>query len=72
MTELPELDNADSDRLRIFVQWLNGFKPYPAPITIVREDGKERHLFLEKMIEDRCDGAFSYFEFLQHLKQQIK
>jgi protein transport protein SEC24 len=37
-----------------------------------REDGKSRHLFVEKMIEDRMDNSFSYFEFLQHIKQQIK
>ena len=72
MTELPELDNEESERLRTFVQYLNGFKPYPVPVRIIREDGKCRHLFLEKMVEDRTDGAFSYFEFLQHLKQQIK
>ena len=24
------------------------------------------------MVEDRLDGSFSYFEFLQHLKQQSK
>ena len=37
-----------------------------------REDGKSRQLFTDRMIEDRMDNSFSYFEFLQHLKQQIK
>lgn len=72
MTELPELENPESERLRTFVHFLNGRKPYPAPVRLVREDGKSRHLFTERLIEDRCEGAFSYFEFLQHLKQQIK
>ncbi len=37
-----------------------------------REDGKSRHFFTERMVEDRLEKSFSYFEFLQHLKQQIK
>ncbi len=36
LTELPELDNPESERLRTFVQWLNGQKPFPAPIKIIR------------------------------------
>jgi len=72
MTELPEKDNDESDRLRVFISWLNASKPYPAPIQIIREDAKSRHLFIQHMVEDRLDGSFSYFEFLQHLKQQSK
>ena len=29
-------DNAESDRLRTFVQWLNSTKPYPATIRVIR------------------------------------
>ena len=73
VTELPELDNAESEKLRTFIGWLNGNKPYAAPIRIIREDGKQRHLFVERMIEDRLEaGSMSYFEFLQHLRQQMK
>ena len=36
MTELPEKDNDESDRLRVFISWLNASKPYPAPIQIIR------------------------------------
>jgi len=72
LVELPELENSESEKLRTFVHWLNGQKPYQAPIKIIREDGKFRHLFVERMIEDRMDNSFSYFEFLQHIKQQIK
>ena len=36
MTELPEKDNDESDRLRVFVSWLNAAKSYPAPIQIIR------------------------------------
>lgn len=72
ITELPELENAESERLRTFVSWLNSGKPYQAPIKVIREDGKMRHLFVERMVEDRFEGSLSYFEFLQHLKQQMK
>ena len=72
LTELPERDNEESERLRIFISWLNTSKPYPAPLQIIREDAKSRHIFVQHMIEDRLDGSFSYFEFLQHLKQQSK
>ncbi|XP_059096851.1 protein transport protein Sec24A-like [Tigriopus californicus] len=72
LTELPELETPESERLRHFVNWLNSNKAYPAPIRVIREDGKLRHYFVERMIEDRQDNSFSYFEFLQHLKQQIK
>lgn len=36
MTELPEKDNDESDRMRVFISWLNASKPYPAPIQIIR------------------------------------
>ena len=73
LTELPELETSESEKLRTFVGWLNGNKPYAAPIRVIREDGKQRHLFVERMIEDRHEaGSLSYFEFLQHLKQQMK
>ena len=93
MYDLPELDNAESERLRAFVNWLHSSKPYPASIRVVRwglkkccasrihftflpidfrEDGKHRHHFTDRLIEDRMDNTFSYFEFLQHLKQQMK
>jgi len=72
LTELPELDNPESERLRTFVNWLNSTKPYQAAIKVIREDGKMRHLFVERMIEDRFERSLSYFEFLQNLKQQMK
>lgn len=72
ITELPEMENPESEKLRTFVSWLNSSKPYQAPIKVIREDGKMRHLFVERMIEDRFEGSLSYFEFLQHLKQQMK
>ena len=36
MTDLPEKETEESERLRLFISWLNGFKPYTAPIQIIR------------------------------------
>ena len=73
LTCLPERDNAESEKLRTFIGWINGNKPFSVPLRIIREDGKSRHLFVERMIEDRLEaGSMSYFEFLQHLKQNMK
>jgi hypothetical protein len=48
MTELPEKDNDESDRLRTFVSWLNTLKNYPAPIQIIRY--VEQTLLLTKVV----------------------
>ena len=36
LTELPELDNPEAERLRTFVNWLNSTKPYQAAIKVIR------------------------------------
>merc|ERR1712223_381685 len=73
LSSVPERDNAESEKLRTFIGWLNGNKPFAVPLRIIREDGKSRYLFVERMIEDRLEaGSMSYFEFLQHLKQNMK
>jgi len=72
LTDLPELENEDSDRLRGFVQHLNTFKPYPVNVTVVRDDSKSRNSFINHLVDDRSEASYSYYEFLQHLKTQIK
>jgi protein transport protein SEC24 len=72
LTDLPELDNDDSERLRSFVQFLNNKKSHPVPVRVVRDDLKTRSLFVERLVDDRSDGSFSYYEFLQNIKTQIK
>ena len=37
-----------------------------------REDSSCRYSFLQYMHDDRSESAFSYYEFLQHLQQQMK
>lgn len=72
ITDLPELDNEDSERLRTFVQFLNNKKSHSAPIRIVKDDSKSRFPFIQLLVDDRSESSFSYYEFLQHLKTQIK
>ncbi|CAB3364556.1 Hypothetical predicted protein [Cloeon dipterum] len=72
MYELPVLDNLDSERLRAFVTYLQEIKPYQPSIQIIREDSKYRSRFLQYLLEDRSESSLSYYEFLQHLKTQVK
>ncbi|XP_011167276.1 protein transport protein Sec24A isoform X2 [Solenopsis invicta] len=72
MYELPELDTVESERLRNFVFSLQEEKPYYVPLQIIKDDSHFRALFVERLIEDRFESALSYYEFLQHLKTQVK
>ncbi|KAL6426198.1 hypothetical protein ACFW04_009032 [Cataglyphis niger] len=72
MYELPELDTVESERLRNFVFSLQEEKPYYVSVQIIRDDSHFRTLFIERLIEDRFESALSYYEFLQHLKTQVK
>jgi len=72
LTDLPELDNDDSERLRSFIQFLNNKKSHPVPVRVLRDDTKARALFVERLVDDRSEGSFSYYEFLQNIKTQIK
>ncbi|KAK0089439.1 hypothetical protein PV325_007392 [Microctonus aethiopoides] len=72
MYELPELNTIESERLKVFLFSLQEEKPYYASVQIIRDDSHFRSLFTERLIEDRTEVALSYYEFLQHLKTQVK
>ncbi|XP_047005169.1 protein transport protein Sec24A [Schistocerca americana] len=72
MYELPELETIESGRLRRFINHLQSEKPVPATLEVIRDDSPRRGKFLERLIEDRTESALSYYEFLQHLKSNIK
>jgi len=72
LTDLPELENEDSERLRSFVASLNLRKSHPVPVRVIRDDSKNRTLFTSLLADDRSENTFSYYEFLQHLKTQVK
>ncbi|XP_033231319.1 protein transport protein Sec24A [Belonocnema kinseyi] len=72
MYELPELATPESERLHNFIWSLQEEKPFYATLQIIRDDSHFRTQFTERLIEDRFESALSYYEFLQHLKPQIK
>jgi len=72
MYELPELETQESERLRNFLQHLQNQKPQPAVLQFIREDSKIRHLFTSYLVDGRTESSLSYYEFLQHLKTQVK
>ncbi|OAD61626.1 Protein transport protein Sec24B, partial [Eufriesea mexicana] len=70
--ELPEIETAENERLRNFIFSLQEEKPYPASVQIIRDDSHFRTLFVERLVEDRFENSLSFYEFLQHLKTQVK
>ncbi|EFX84798.1 hypothetical protein DAPPUDRAFT_209148 [Daphnia pulex] len=72
MFELPELETNESERLRNFLIHLQNQRPYPAVLQFIREDSQIRHLFSSHLVDGRTESSLSYYEFLQHLKNQIK
>lgn len=68
---LPELDTAESQRVRAFVGWLKDQRPFATTLHIIRDESQLKTCYLQNMIEDRTESALSYYEFLLHLQQQI-
>lgn len=71
MTQLPELDTPDSNRLTAFISWLREQRPFFPTLHIIRDESPLKSTFLQNMIEDRTESALSYYEFLLHLQQQV-
>jgi protein transport protein SEC24 len=40
--------------------------------VLYRDDSHYRGKFINRLIEDRTESALSYYEFLQHLKANVK
>ncbi|CAH0561276.1 unnamed protein product [Brassicogethes aeneus] len=72
MYEIPTLDNPRNQRLLSFVNFLNEEKPFVATLQVLRDNSANRHVFFERLVEDRVENALSYHEFLQHLRTQVK
>ncbi|XP_045493115.1 protein transport protein Sec24A [Colias croceus] len=71
-TSLPKLENEGNALLHAFIEKLNDDRPYPSNIVILRDNSPTRTRFTERLVEDRVESAFSYYEFLQHIKTQVK
>ncbi|KAG9490901.1 hypothetical protein GDO78_006303 [Eleutherodactylus coqui] len=71
MTQLPELDTAESIRLVAFIAWLREQRPFFPTLHIIGDESPLKSTFLQNLIEDRTESALSYYEFLLHLQQQV-
>ncbi|XP_025729484.1 protein transport protein Sec24B isoform X3 [Callorhinus ursinus] len=71
MTHLPELDTLSSERARSFISWLRDNRPLSPILHVVKDESPAKTEFFQHLIEDRTEAAFSYYEFLLHIQQQI-
>ncbi|XP_059122211.1 protein transport protein Sec24B [Peromyscus eremicus] len=71
MTHLPELDTLSSERTRSFITWLRDSRPLSPVLHLVKDESPAKTDFFQHLIEDRMEAAFSYYEFLIHIQQQI-
>ncbi|OWK07053.1 hypothetical protein Celaphus_00018546 [Cervus elaphus hippelaphus] len=71
MTHLPELDTLSSERARSFITWLRDSRPLSPILHVVKDESPAKTEFFQHLIEDRTEAAFSYYEFLLHVQQQI-
>ncbi|XP_078407068.1 protein transport protein Sec24A isoform X1 [Cetorhinus maximus] len=71
MTQLPELDTAESERTRTFISWLREQRPFFPVLHVIKDESPLKASFLQNMVEDRTESALSYYEFLLHIQQQV-
>ncbi|XP_027027583.2 protein transport protein Sec24B isoform X3 [Tachysurus fulvidraco] len=71
MTDLPELETAASERTRAFVSWLQESRGFCATFYVLKDDPSAKNNFFQHLVEDRSESAFSYYEFLLHVQQQL-
>uniref|UniRef100_A0A7N4P8U3 SEC24 homolog B, COPII coat complex component n=1 Tax=Sarcophilus harrisii TaxID=9305 RepID=A0A7N4P8U3_SARHA len=71
LTHLPELDTLSSERTRSFLSWLRDNRPLSPVLHVVKDESPSKTDFFQHLVEDRTEAAFSYYEFLLHVQQQI-
>uniref|UniRef100_A0A673API5 Protein transport protein Sec24B-like n=1 Tax=Sphaeramia orbicularis TaxID=375764 RepID=A0A673API5_9TELE len=71
MTHIPELETTLSERVRAFVDWLQDNRAFSSTIHIIKDDGSAKATFFQQLVEDRSESSSSYYEFLQHIEQQM-
>uniref|UniRef100_A0A803TNW6 SEC24 homolog B, COPII coat complex component n=1 Tax=Anolis carolinensis TaxID=28377 RepID=A0A803TNW6_ANOCA len=71
LMQLPELDNLSSERTRSFISWLKESKPLSPVLLVIKDESPAKADFLQHLVEDKTEAAYSYYEFLLHLQQQI-
>ncbi|KAM6346292.1 protein transport protein Sec24B isoform 3-T3 [Podargus strigoides] len=71
MTQLPEIDALSSERTRSFISWLRDSRPLSPILQVIKDENPAKTDFFQHLIEDRTEAAFSYYEFLLNIQQQI-
>nr|XP_047922332.1 protein transport protein Sec24B isoform X3 [Anser cygnoides] len=71
MTQLPEVVALSSERTRSFIAWLRDNRPLSPVLQVIKDENPAKTEFFQHLIEDRTEAAFSYYEFLLHIQQQI-
>ncbi|XP_068869429.1 protein transport protein Sec24B isoform X4 [Aphelocoma coerulescens] len=71
MTQLPEVDAPSSERTRSFISWLRDSRPLSPVLQVIKDENPAKTDFFQHLIEDRTEAAFSYYEFLLNIQQQI-
>ncbi|XP_060635094.2 protein transport protein Sec24B isoform X2 [Anolis sagrei] len=71
LMQLPELDTLSSERTRSFISWLKESKPLSPVLLVIKDESPAKADFLQHLVEDKTEAAYSYYEFLLHLQQQI-
>uniref|UniRef100_A0A671RRA9 Protein transport protein Sec24B-like n=1 Tax=Sinocyclocheilus anshuiensis TaxID=1608454 RepID=A0A671RRA9_9TELE len=70
-TEIPELQTTYSERTRAFISWLLESRTFHPAFHVVKDDASTKTSFFQHLVEDRTESAFSYYEFLLHVQQQM-
>uniref|UniRef100_A0A8C4XU23 SEC24 homolog B, COPII coat complex component n=1 Tax=Falco tinnunculus TaxID=100819 RepID=A0A8C4XU23_FALTI len=71
MTQLPEVDALSSERTRSFVSWLRDSRTLSPVLQVIKDENPAKTEFFQHLIEDRTEAAFSYYEFLLNIQQQV-
>ncbi|XP_065130703.2 protein transport protein Sec24B isoform X1 [Paramisgurnus dabryanus] len=71
MTQIPDLQTVYSERTRAFVSWLLESRSFHPAFYVIKDDESIKRSFFQHMVEDRTESAFSYYEFLLHVQQQM-
>uniref|UniRef100_A0A8C8AW22 SEC24 homolog B, COPII coat complex component n=1 Tax=Otus sunia TaxID=257818 RepID=A0A8C8AW22_9STRI len=71
MTQLPEVDALSSERTRSFISWLRDSRSLSPVLQVIKDENPAKTDFFQHLIEDRTEAAFSYYEFLLNIQQQI-
>lgn len=71
MYSVPELENNRSKTFISLVENLQDNRPHHAPLRVIRDDVRERHLFMSRLHQDRTESSTSLQEFLLFISQRI-